>query len=289
MASFQYVRPASLDEACRLAADYPGYAWIAGGTDFMVQIRLKRRNPSQAIDVGRLEELRHIRLQDGLLAIGAAVTHTELVRSELVQRYAPALAQAAGQVGSPQIRNRGTVGGNMGNASPAADTVPALLAYGAEAVLASAAGRRRLPLSELAVGPGRLALKESELIHEFLLAPQQAGEGACFQKVGKRKALAISVVNGAAWLRLSGDVIQTARIALGSVAAKTIRSYEAEAVLSHQVISQKTLEEAAELARQSICPIDDVRSEAAYRKNVAFVVVKRALEEAWRQAKEGAL
>ncbi len=254
----------------------------------MVQLRLKRRHPSLVIDVGRLEELRRIRLQDGKLSIGAAVTHTELVRSELVQRYAPALAQAARQVGSPQIRNRGTVGGNMGNASPAADTVPALLAYGTEAVLASAAGRRRLPLSELAVGPGRLALKESELIHEFLLAPQQSDEGACFQKIGKRKALAISVVNGAAWLKLSGDVVQKARLAMGSVAAKTIRLYEAEAVLTNQSLSFAKIEEAAELARQIIHPIDDVRSEAAYRKNVAFVVVKRALEEAWRQAKEGA-
>ncbi|WP_319403434.1 xanthine dehydrogenase family protein subunit M [uncultured Anaeromusa sp.] len=288
MASFQYVRAASIDEACQLAARTPGYIWLAGGTDFMVQLRLKRRHPSLVIDVGRLEELRRIRLQDGKLSIGAAVTHTELVRSELVQRYAPALAQAARQVGSPQIRNRGTVGGNMGNASPAADTVPALLAYGTEAVLASAAGRRRLPLSELAVGPGRLALKESELIHEFLLAPQQSDEGACFQKIGKRKALAISVVNGAAWLKLSGDVVQKARLAMGSVAAKTIRLYEAEAVLTNQSLSFAKIEEAAELARQIIHPIDDVRSEAAYRKNVAFVVVKRALEEAWRQAKEGA-
>ncbi|MEN6414448.1 MAG: FAD binding domain-containing protein, partial [Veillonellales bacterium] len=200
MATFQYACPETLTEAVGLASSNPGYSWIAGGTDFMVKLRLKRIEPSITIDIGRLEELRQIRLEKETLYIGAAVTHTELTTSPLIGQYAPALKEAAGMVGSPQIRNRGTVGGNICNASPAADTVPALLAYGAKVLICGKTGQRRLELADFCTGPGRTILKSGEFLREIYFPVQRLRQGSSFQKLGKRKALAISVVNAAAWL-----------------------------------------------------------------------------------------
>lgn len=284
MGKFQYACPATVTEAVGLALQHPGYCWIAGGTDFMVKVRLKHIEPAMVIDVGRLKELRQLHLTDGILHVGAAVTHTELAASPLVEQYAPALQAAAGLVGSPQIRNRGTVGGNIGNASPAADTVPALLAYGAEAVIRGKTETRRVALADLFIGPGRTILEPGELIAELCFPAQQPGQGSSFEKLGKRKALAISVVNAAAWLELDGQKVRQVRLALGSVAAKPIRLTSVEDILKNEILTERLIQKAADMVSEVIRPIDDVRSEAGYRKQVAGVLIRRALENSWQQA-----
>jgi len=287
MAHFQYIRPQSLTEACQLAYKNPGYSLLAGGTDFMVKLRLQNIRPTIVIDIGDLDELRGICIEDQMICIGAAVTHTELYESMIIRKYAPALAKAASMVGSPQIRNRGTVGGNMGNASPAADTVPTLLAYGATLGITGPNENRKLAVEKLCTGPGRTTLLPGEIIREIYIPMQQSNQGSNFQKLGKRKALAISVVNAAAWIELANDKKITAvRLALGSVAATAIRLYEAEEKLLGKRISDDLIREISLSVRETIHPIDDVRSKATYRKNIANILIKRALEDAWKNVRD---
>ncbi|AET66147.1 aerobic-type carbon monoxide dehydrogenase, middle subunit CoxM/CutM-like protein [Desulfosporosinus orientis DSM 765] len=281
MSRFKYYRPKCLDEAFKLMAENPGYSLLAGGTDLMVKLKESLIKPTAVIDLDELEELKGINLEAGEIVLGASTTHTRLNQSELINQYAPALAKAAGIVGSPQIRNKGTVGGNMVNASPAADTVPALIALGAEVTLSSKEAVKTIPLDELFLGPGRTVLKPGELITtiSFQVSNHQ---GCSFQKLGKRKALAISVINASASLEIDPEtrVIKKARIALGSVAATAIRGMAGEKILIGNHYSPELIKEAAEAVAEAIKPIDDVRSTAVYRTRAARVLVRRALEEA---------
>ncbi|HWR39551.1 MAG TPA: xanthine dehydrogenase family protein subunit M [Patescibacteria group bacterium] len=283
MNAYQYVKPPQLTEALRLMRENPDCHLLAGGTDLLVRMKLGRLQPGLLLDVSQLPELRTIREEAGLLRIGAAVTHTEICRAEAISRLAPALAGAASQVGSPQIRNRGTIGGNVGNASPAGDTLPALLAYGAVVELARYDGRRRRPLKEFFQGPGRTVLEEGELITGFSLAIRPAGQAAAFEKMGKRKALSISVVNAAVLIEMEAGAVVKARIALGAVAATVRRMTAAEHHLKGTDLSDGAIAQAAQLVSDAVNPIDDVRSEAAYRKQIAGVLTRRALETCRRQ------
>jgi len=281
---FEYSRPECLSEAFKLMAENCGYSLLAGGTDLMVKVKENMVKPTVVIDLDGLEELKGINIEAGQIVLGALTTHTQLEQSEIINRYAPALAKAAGIIGSPQIRNKGTVGGNMGNASPAADTVPALIALGAEVTLSSKEGIRTIPLEELFLGPGRTVLKPGELI-TLISFKVSTHQGCSFQKLGKRKALAISVINASASMEIDPEtnVIKQARIALGSVAGTAVRVSAGEEILVRKCYSPELIKEAAEAVAEAIRPIDDVRSTAVYRKRVARVLVRRALEEAWSQ------
>jgi len=265
-------------------AENPSYSLLAGGTDLMVKLKEGMIKPTAVIDLDGLEELKGIHIEAGRIVIGALTTHTQLDQSEIINRYAPALAKAGGIIGSPQIRNKGTVGGNMGNASPAADTVPVLIALGAEVTLSSENEIYTIPLEELFLGPGRTLLKQGELITitSFKVSKHQ---GCSFQKLGKRKALSISVINVSASMEIDPEtyVIKKAIIALGSVAATVVRGSDGEEILVGKCYSPELIKEAAEATAKAIKPIDDVRSTAVYRKRVARVLVRRALEEAWSQ------
>jgi len=284
VSKFEYYRPKCLNELFKLMAENPGYSLLAGGTDLMVKLKENLIKPTAVIDLDGLEGLKGINLDAGRIVLGALTTHTRLEQSELINRLAPALAKAAGVVGSPQIRNKGTVGGNMGNASPAADTVPVLIALGAEVVLSSKEEIRTIPLEELFLGPGRTVLKPGELITTISFEVLNH-QGCSFQKLGKRKALAISVINASASLEIEPEtkVIKKARIALGSVAATAVRVSAGEEILIGNYYSSELIKKAAEEVSKAIRPIDDVRSTAIYRKRVAGVLVRRALEEAWSQ------
>lgn len=281
---FEYYRPKCLDEAFKLMAENPDYSLLAGGTDLMVKLKDNMVKPTAVIDLDGLQELKGINFEAGRIVVGALTTHTQLEQSEIINKHALALVKAAGIVGSPQIRNKGTVGGNIGNASPAADTVPVLIALGAEVALSSKEGVKTIPLEELFLGPGRTVLKPGELITSisFKVATHQ---GCSFQKLGKRKALAISVINACASMEIDPEtkVIKKVRIALGSVAATAVRVSEGEVLLEGKYYSPELINEVAEVVGEAIKPIDDVRSTAVYRKLVARVLVRRALEEAWSQ------
>jgi xanthine dehydrogenase small subunit len=274
--------PHSLAQAYELLGGDPAPAPIAGGTDLMVQITGELREPPERmIDLSRLDELRGIALEGRAVVLGALTTYTEIRRSAICREHLPALVDAAATIGAAQIQNRGTIGGNLANASPAGDTLPVLLATDAELTVGSGRGERTLPVADFFTAYRETALASDEIILSVRI-PLIAGREVQFRKVGTRRAQAISkVVLALAWRehgRTAGwsDV----RVALGSVAPTPIRSSATEQVLEGRHPTPETADLAAETLADSIEPIDDVRSTADYRRTVAGRVLHRLIREA---------
>ncbi len=274
--------PRTLDEALEMKADRPEAVPIAGGTDVMVELNFDRIRPAALMDLSRLPELARWRQEDGVFFLGAGVTFTRILR-ELPQ-FRP-LAQAARSVGSPQIRNRGTVGGNLGTASPAGDSLPVLAAYDAEVVLGRAGGQTRtLPWHRFLVGPKRTALEPAELILGVRWRITR-GPGS-FSKVGPRNAMVIAVVS---LCLVVDEERRQVRVALGSVGPTVLRAPEAEAYAATALedagvwddpkapLPPQVLEEFGRLVAGAARPIDDVRGTAAYRRHACAVLARRAL------------
>ena len=271
--------PATLDEAYQLLASGDGWQPIAGGTDLMVQITGELGPPpTRVLDIWRLDELRGVEFDDDHLAIGALTTYTQIRRSDLCAEYLPALVQAAATIGAAQIQNRGTIGGNIVNASPAGDTLPVLLAADAEFVLGSARGQRTVAAANFWPSYREPDRAPDELLLRVRV-PLPRGRQVRFRKVGTRRAQAISkVVLALAW-REDGGVWRDVRLALGSVAATPIRATQTEAVLEGAAPRQQTADHAAETLAGEIHPIDDVRSTADYRRAVSARVLHRLLRD----------
>jgi CO/xanthine dehydrogenase FAD-binding subunit len=254
--------PRSLDEALRLKAEHPAALPIQGGTDVMVALNFDRDRPDVVLNLGEVAELRGFSRDDGLLRLGAGLTYAEAM-AEPLRAALPALAEASRTVGSPQIRNRGTIGGNLGTASPAGDALPPLLVEEAEVELASVGGSRRLPLPEFLVGTKRNALAPDELIVSVLVRP--SGAPQTFMKIGPRNAMVIAVCSLAMVAdRERGEL----RGAFGSASpvARLVRAPLEEA------------ESFPELVAEAATPIDDVRGTAAYRRHALRVLAARGLE-----------
>jgi CO/xanthine dehydrogenase FAD-binding subunit len=271
--------PTTLADAFALLAS-ERHRPIAGGTDLMVQITGELGPPPEHIvDLGRLDALRGIELEPDALVIGATTTWTDIRRSALCAIHAPALVEAAATIGAAQIQNRGTLGGNVVNASPAGDGLPVLLAMDAELVCGSIRGERTVAATDFWPAYRRTALAADELLLRLRLPLRPAGRVA-FRKVGTRRAQAISkVVMALAW-REDGGVWRDVRLALGSVAPTPIRAAETEAVLEGAAPRRTTADHAAATLRAELRPIDDVRSTAAYRTAVAGLVLHRLLRVA---------
>ena len=275
--------PNRLDAAYALLADAEGGAWrpVAGGTDLLVQITGEiGEPPRRVLDIWQLDELRGIEVQEDALVIGALTTYTDLRRSPVVAERAPALAEAASTIGAAQIQNRGTIGGNVVNASPAGDTLPVLLASGAEIVLGSAAGERSIPADEFWTGYRTTARRDDELVIRVRV-PFHADRRVRFRKIGTRRAQAISkVVMALAWTSPDAASPWTdVRLALGSVAATTVRVPATEAVLEGSRPTRETADAASAALTDEISPIDDVRSTADYRRLVAGRVLHRLVRD----------
>jgi len=259
-------RPACLEELWPLLDT--GAAAMAGGTDLLV-----RRRGGEPCDVALLSgiaSLGEIVGENGWLRIGAAATHAAMARHPLIRDGLPGLAGALGTLGSPLVRNMGTIGGNIVTASPAADTLPPLYALDARVELVSAGGMRQLALADFLVGPGRTVLMPGEIVAAVLVPPPLAGARHHFEKVGRRNALAVAVASLAAVIATAADGrVAEARIAVGSVAPTVVRCTAAEAALVGRRLTRQTLSEAAACIRQAVSPIDDVRATAAYRRQVA--------------------
>jgi CO/xanthine dehydrogenase FAD-binding subunit len=275
--------PTALEEAYALLADTDGGAWrpLAGGTDLMVTITGEiGEPPSRVLDIWRLHDLRGIHVDADTLVIGALTTHTNLRRSSEVTELGPARAEAAATIGAAQIQNRGTIGGNVVNASPAGDTLPVLLALDAEMVLGSAHGERTVAAGDFWPSYRTTARRDDELLLRIRI-PRVNGRQIRFRKIGTRRAQAISkVVMALAW-RSSGDDApwSDVRLAMGSVAATTIRVPDVEAVLEGARPTRETADGAAAALVAAIEPIDDVRSTAAYRRLVAGRVLHRLVRD----------
>lgn len=254
--------PRSLDEALRLKADHPDAVPIQGGTDVMIALNFDRVRPELLLNLNEVAELRGFGRENGVVRLGAGLTYAEAMRDPLAEEL-PALAEASRTVGSPQIRNRGTIGGNLGTASPAGDALPPLLVEGADVELASVRGRRRLPLDEFLLGPKRNALGEDELIVGVLVKP--GGQPQTFMKVGPRNAMVIAVCSLAVVAdREHGEL----RAAFGSAAPVT------RLVTCPLAEADSFPDRVADAAT----PIDDVRGTAAYRRHALRVLTQRALE-----------
>jgi CO/xanthine dehydrogenase FAD-binding subunit len=272
-------------EALELKAAHPEAVPIAGGTDLMVELNFGRIRPSLVLDLTRIPELSEWGPENGRLRVGAGVTYSRLI-AELGDRL-PGLAIASRTVGSPQIRNRGTVGGNLGTASPAGDALPPLFASDAEVELASSAGTRRLPVGEFLTGPKRNCLADDELIVAFHVAPADGPQQ--FAKIGARNAMVIAVCSLALSIWPGRHAVAAC---IGSAGPTPIRAREAERFIAgvleehdlwstHAPIPEVALAGFGELVEQAARPIDDVRGTARYRNHALGVLGRRTLTWAW--------
>ncbi len=285
MQEFDFLRPASLQELVE-TLDGTGGRVVAGGTDIIPRMRRDLFPASVLVDASNVAELDFIEETDDEISIGALTTHQQMVDSALLQAVNPALVAAAASVGCNQTRHRGTLGGNIANASPAADTVPALLIFDAQIRLMRKDGERIVSLREFLVGPGKTKLESGEIIHSVTFSRLSGAWGAAFQKLGKRNGMAISVVSVAAAVVLDiSGVVQDARVALGSVAPTVVRSPKVEKMLIGREASPGVIQDAANAVAADISPITDVRSTAEYRRHAAFTLTRRALEQAIEQAR----
>ncbi len=257
------LEPSSLGEALRMLDADPSLQAMAGCTDLYVDFNFGVLQRRRFLNLWGLEELRYVRRDDSALRIGALTTYTDLIESPEVHRHAPILAAASREVGGAQIQNRGTLGGNVANASPAGDTLPVLAVLEAGVVVESLSGRRRVPLAEFYTGYRQTAMRPGELIVELELPPAEGAQW--FRKVGTRAAQAISKVV------MAGLRAPQPRLALGSVAPTVIRLPNTEACLA----GGGGIEQARRVLEQEIRPIDDLRSTAAYRTKVASNLLAR--------------
>ena len=293
MHTFEYRAPESIDEAVSLLKEAAGSARpLAGGTDLVVQMKERATRfpyPETIISLDRVSELRGVDFSDtDGLRIGAGATMTDVATHPAVRERYAALAEGAGLVGSLQTMNMATIGGNVCNAAPSADTAPPLLVYEAEAVIVGPNGRRTLPIAEFFRGPGETALAPDELLAELRLPVPPAGTGAAYQRNTPRKQMDIAVIGVAIALTLSGDTIERARVALGAVAPTPLRATSAEAALQGQPASDETFAKAAQAAVQDSTPITDIRASADYRRHLLKVITARLLVEAANRAKGSA-
>jgi CO/xanthine dehydrogenase FAD-binding subunit len=277
----EFLQPLTWSEALEARAAHPGARPLWGGTDVMVEMNFGRERPEAVLDLTRVAELTEWAPEDGRLRIGAGVTYTRAI-AELGDRL-PGLARASRTVGSPQIRNRGTIGGNLGSSSPAGDALPPLYASDAEVELASVRGTRRLPVADFITGPKRNVLAEDELIAAFVIAPAAGPQQ--FSKVGTRNAMVIAVCSFALALDLEARTVGTC---IGSAGPTPIRATEAEAFAAGELdwegrapLPDAALARFGELVAEAARPIDDVRGSAAYRRHALGVLARRSLAWAW--------
>ena len=254
--------PRSLEEALRLKAEHPDAVPIQGGTDVMVELNFDRARPELLLNLNEVGELRGWSRENGTLRLGSGLTYTEAMQEPLAEAL-PALAEASRTVGSPQIRNRGTIGGNLGTASPAGDALPPLLVEGAEVELASIRGERRVPLTEFLIGPKRNALADDELIVAVLIRP--SGQPQTFMKVGPRNAMVIAVVSLAVVADRERGELRAAYGSAGPVPALVTAPLDEADAFPERVAAAAS-------------PIDDVRGTTAYRRHALRVLTHRALE-----------
>src|SRR5688500_4158958 len=255
-------RPRTLDEALRLKAEQPGAVPIEGGTDVMVDLNFDRARPEALLNLNEVDELKGWSRENGTLRLGASLTYTEAMQPPLAALL-PALAEASRTIGSPQIRNRGTVGGNLGTASPAGDALPPLLLDGAEVELASVRVRRRLPVQDFLIGPKRNALAPDEVIVAVYVRP--SGNRQTYMKVGPRNAMVIAVCSLALAVDRERGELRAAYGSAGPVPALVTASIEEREAFPEQVAAAAS-------------PIDDVRGSARYRRHALQVLTARALD-----------
>lgn len=277
----KYFSPSSLEEAFDILANNVGARILAGGTDLLIELRKMPINEKVVVvDISKLAALRFINEDDHHIFIGPLVTHYELTQSEIIKREFPFLSRAASLVGSPQIRARGTIGGNICNASPAADTVPVLIALDAKAKLKGKNGERVLLIGDFIKGPYKTERKPDEILVEIIIERLKAGFGFSFVKLGRRNALAISRMNVATAVRVDDGIISEVRLACGSVFPVTKRVSLAESFLVGKTPSIELFSQAGEIVGEEMIKSTGIRWSTPYKRPVIAAMVKNSLLEA---------
>ncbi len=285
---FEFYEPTSIQQAIELKKKYQGKAkLLAGGTDLLVHLKKKLITTDHIISLSKIKDLSQIKEERDFIEIGACVTMSQLSKSKVIQEKFSALKEGGDNLGNHLIRNRATIGGNVCGASPAADTLPALLVYQTQVLLQGPDGRRKVAIESFFKGPGKTIIKDDEILTGFELPIPQKNCGAHYIQLGKRKSSEINVVNVASFIEINpgNKTIKNCRIALGAVAATPIRSFFAEDALKNKTADETAFYEAGEVARRKDCkPIDDFRGTAEYRRAMIGVLTKRTLETAYKQA-----
>jgi carbon-monoxide dehydrogenase medium subunit len=287
---FEYLEPVSITDAISLLTRYGNRTKVmAGGTDLIVQMRGGVKNPDVVIHIGKISELYYVRddKEEGL-KMGALATIRALEKSDEVRKGYAAISEAASQLASFGIRNMATLGGNLCNASPSADTAPILIGLSAIAKISGPDGERDVLLEDFFTGPGTTVLETGELLTEVSIPPVPARTGATYLKHGIRRSIDLAIVGAAAVITLEkgGQGVQEAKLVLGGVAPTPIRVQKAEAALTGREISEAAIEEAGRLASEEAKPITDVRATAEYRCEMVEVFTKRAIRKAIERAKD---
>jgi carbon-monoxide dehydrogenase medium subunit len=278
---FQFLEPETFEEVHHLVEKNKGDAVLmAGGTDLLVNLKRKVIKAKVVISLEKIKSLKQVHYSESAgLTLGSMVTVSELVETPIIKQKFPLLAIAANKIGSPQIRNRATIGGNICTARPAGDTIGPLTAYGAEVQLVLGKETRWEPISKFITGPGKTTRKEGEVLAAIRIKPFPANTGVSYIKYGVRKAMEIAMVSVTTAITFNGDKCEKATIVLGAVAPTFIRSNEAEESLVSQKVTLSAAEKAAELAAGGCRPITDVRASAEYRRDLVRVLTKRGIME----------
>lgn len=285
---FDYQRPRDLAEALGLLAQAGSEARpLAGGTDLLVNLKLGKISCRLVVDLDGVTELKDVSGPGDGPSLGALLSAAFLAQRAGGLGLA-GLAEAGAALGSPQVRNRATIGGNLCTARPAGDLCTALLALGSRVVLASAGGRRELPLEQFITGPGLTAIAPGEILLAARPAPEAAAGGGAFEKLGLRRTMEIALVSAAAWVQAEpdGKTVKAARVALGAVGPTPLLAPMAAAALAGRPAGPEAFAAAAQAAAEAAKPIDDHRGSADYRRRMVAVLTRRALERAWTRALE---
>ena len=286
---FEYIEPRSIPEICSLLYRYGDEAKIlAGGTDLLVRMKEKEIRPRYLIDLKAIPGLNFIRYVEGSgITIGALTCLSDLEESPLIQEKAKILTRAAPTIGAIQTRNKATLGGNLCNASPAADMAPALLALEARVKLIGLEGERIIPLEDFFLGPGETCLNPGEILAEIIIPGKMLGKTGVYLKHSTRRALDLAIVSTAVVMETGSDraYIQDIKIALGAVAPTPLRLKSVEEMLKQELPEEPLLEQAAQKAATEVSPITDLRASAEYRREMVRVLLKRGIKSAWEELK----
>jgi len=286
LARFDYYAPESIEDACRLLMEQGGGAVVmAGGTDVLLKMHRGLLKANTVIDLQKIKGMNRISFEEGKgLTIGAMARLADVELHPIIKYRYPAVADAAKATANVQIRNMGTVAGNLCNAAPSADNAPVLIAMGAEVTLAGVKGQRQLPLDEFFKGPGLTAIGEGEIFTSIHVPIAPEGSGASYKHISPRGKVDISAVGVGVMLTMNGDICEEAKIALGAVAPIPMRAIKAEKIIKGRRISSDLLEKAGIEASHECKPITDVRATAEYRKKMVAVLTIRAIDEASSRA-----
>lgn len=281
MKDVQFFAPETLEEALQiLEEEGPHISILAGGTDLVRDMNLEFKVPDKILWIGKLK-MEYIFQENGTLHVGAATRMQTAADSPLMREKASAVATAAGKLASPPVRSLATLGGNLCTASPAADCGCALLGLGAEVVLTRKGGQRVVPLAEFYIGPNKTVIQPGEMLTEILIRPTGEREGSAYEKIGRRQAMTLAVVNAASRVKLDAHgKVEQVFIAVGAVAPTLLRVKKSEKMLLGQTLTPDAIREAAEAVTNEIQPIDDVHGTIWYRKKVTKVLVQRTLSAA---------